>query len=189
MTRCSPKCECRVRRFWSGQCEVGSGSPNGGIPNVNSSHEFRNMNLKNELGDAAPTPEAASPRFAVAETATVWASVSEADAHPFLNSEQRAARPLQHSAPSVSVHEHMSVRAPRGVVESRPKDLRPRNSGLSPFRTARVCDQIAPTCKFLEYATLQEFCKETRATQCHCVGLSGVPPVSVDSEGVCNNPT
>lgn len=59
--------------------------------------------LKNELGDAAPTPEAASPRFAVAETATVWASVSEADAHPFLNSEQRAARPLQHSAPSVSV--------------------------------------------------------------------------------------
>ena len=28
-------------------------------------------NPKNELGDAAPTPEAASPRFAVAETATV----------------------------------------------------------------------------------------------------------------------
>lgn len=110
--------------------------------------EFRTWILKNELGDAAPTPEAASPRFAVAETATVWASVSEADAHPFLNSEQRAARPLQHSAPSVSVHEHMSVRAPRGVVESRPKGLRPRNSRLSPFHTAPVCDQIAPMCKY-----------------------------------------
>ena len=111
--------------------------------------------LKNELGDAAPTPEAASPRFAVAETATVWASVSEADAHPFLNSEQRAARPLQHSAPSVSVHEHMSVRAPRGVVESRPKGLRPRNSGLSPFRTAPVCDQIAPMCRFMSMPRLR----------------------------------
>lgn len=127
MTRCSPKCECRVRRFWIWNRVVG---------------------FKNELGDAAPTPEAASPRFAAAETATVWASVSEADAHPFLNSEQRAAKPLQHSAPSVSVHEHMSVCVPRGVVESRPKGLRPRNSGLSPFHTAPVCDQIAPMCKY-----------------------------------------
>ena len=162
MTRCSPKCECRVRRF--------------GIWN-------RVVGFKNELGDAAPTPEAASPRFAVAETATVWASVSEADAHPFLNSEQRAAKPLQHSAPSVSVHEHMSVRAPRGVVESRPKGLRPRNSRLSPFHTAPVCDQIAPMCKFREYATVREFCKETSPTRRNCVGLSGLPSVSGDSRG------
>ena len=145
--------------------------------------------LKNELGDAAPTPEAASPRFAVAETATVWASVSEADAHPFLNSEQRAAKPLQHSAPSVSVHEHMSVRAPRGVVESRPKGLRPRNSRLSPFRTAPVCDQIAPMCKFYNYATFQELCKEADTTQCNSVGLSGVTSVPVDSQGICKKPT
>ena len=145
--------------------------------------------LKNELGDAAPTPEAASPRFSVAETATVWASVSEADAHPFLNSEQRAARPLQHSAPSVSAHEHMSVRAPRGVVESRPKGLRPRNSRLSPFRTAPVCDQIAAMCKFCDYATFQEFCKEVGPTQCNSVGLSGAPPLAVNSRGFYNKPT
>lgn len=163
---------------------------NGGFPSINSRIiNSPRWTFKNELGDAAPTPEAASPRFAVAETATVWASVSEADAHPFLNSEQRAAKPLQHSAPSVSVHEHMSVRAPRGVVESRPKGLRPRNTGLSPLHTAPVCDQIAPICKYMDYATLQEFCKETRATQCNCVGLSGVAPVSVDSEVFCNKTT
>ena len=162
MTRCSPKCECRVRRFWIWNRVVG---------------------FKNELGDAAPTPEAASPRFSVAETATVWASVSEADAHPFLNSEQRAARPLQHSAPSVSVHEHMSVRAPRGVVESRPKGLRPRNSRLSPFHTAPVCDQIAPMCKCLEYVTVNTFCKEAVATHRNCLGLSVPPPFTGDSGG------
>ena len=137
--------------------------------------------FKNELGDAAPTPEAASPRFAVAETATVWASVSEADAHPFLNSEQRAAKPLQHSAPSVSVHEHMSVRAPRGVVESRPKGWRPRNTGLSPFHTAPVGDEIATMCKIMDYATLNTFCKKSVVRQCNCVGFSGTPPVWGDS--------
>jgi len=157
---------------------VGSWIRTGGFPNINSRiiNSLR-WTFKNELGDAAPTPEAASPRFAVAETATVWASVSEADAHPFLNSEQRAAKPLQHSAPSVSVHEHMSVRAPRGVVESRPKGLRPRNSRLSPFHTAPVGDQIATVCQYVNYATLNTFCKETVGRQCNCVGLSGAPPV------------